>query len=59
LKDEDFVDENRSRKRLELIFESVTVLGESLTGLRNQLVKGGFSEEIAEEIVLQTVKNQE
>jgi|TARA_R110000796_G_scaffold186646_1_gene303539 hypothetical protein len=48
-----------TKKELERILESVTVMGEALTGLRAKLVNGGFSEEMAEEIILQTLKNQE
>ena len=48
-----------NRKEIERILESVTVMGEALTGLRNQLINGGFSDEIAEEIILQTLRNQQ
>jgi hypothetical protein len=48
-----------TKKELERILENVTIMGEALTGLRAQLVNGGFSEEIAEEIILQQIKNQE
>jgi hypothetical protein len=48
-----------TKRELERILDTVTIMGEALTGLRAQLVNGGFSEEIAEEIILQTLKNQE
>tara|TARA_R110000782_G_scaffold153421_1_gene245881 strand:+ start:489 stop:647 length:159 start_codon:yes stop_codon:yes gene_type:complete len=48
-----------NKRDLERILESVTIMGEALTGLRAQLVNGGFSEEIAEEIILQALRNQQ
>jgi hypothetical protein len=48
-----------TKREIERIMESVQIMGEALTGLRAKLVDGGFSEEMAEEIILQTLKNQE
>ena len=48
-----------TKRDLVKILENVTIMGEALTGLINQLINGGFTEEVAEEIILQTLRNQE